>query len=65
MKNNTITIIELENHISKWFGVNWDNQSGTQVYGMVIALLAKVGTEIIPEEPIEEYNGDESDKFLQ
>jgi len=49
MKNNTITIIELENHINKWFGSNWSNQSGGQVYAMVIELLAKVGTEIIED----------------
>jgi hypothetical protein len=65
MENNTITIIELENHINKWFGSNWSNQSSAQIYAMVIELLAKVGTEILTEEPIEEYNGDESDKFLQ
>lgn len=47
--NNTITIIELENHLYKWFGPNWDNQSGGQVYAMVIELLAKVNTEIVSE----------------
>ena len=51
MENNTITIIEVENHINKWFGSKWDNQSSAQVYAMVIDLLAKVGTEVLPEEP--------------
>ena len=65
MESNKITIIEVENHINKWFGSKWDNQPSAQIYAMVIDLLVRVGTEVLSEEPIEEYNGDESDKFLQ
>jgi hypothetical protein len=63
---NTITIIEVENHLNYWFGHDWNNQSSTQILAMAISLLAKVNVEVVSEkEPIEEYNGDESDKFLQ
>jgi hypothetical protein len=63
---NTITIIEVENHLYTWFGHDWNNQSSTQILAMAISLLAKVNVEVVSEEePIEEYNGDESDKFLQ
>jgi|LakMenEpi03Aug12_release.lakeMendotaPanAssembly.Ray.scaffolds.fasta_scaffold3739050_1 hypothetical protein len=57
----TITIVELENHISKWFGSDWGNQSPSQILAMTIGLLATVNVEVISEE----YHGDESDNFLQ
>ena len=47
---NTITIIEVENHLDKWFGSNWNNQSSTQILAMTIALLAKVNVEVVSEE---------------
>jgi hypothetical protein len=50
MENNTITIVELENHINKWFGSNWENQSSAQMYAMVIELLAKVKVEVVADE---------------
>lgn len=34
-----LTIDEVESHLTKWFGENWDNQKGSQVYAMVIDLL--------------------------
>jgi len=51
---NRITIEEVKNHLTEWFGSNWDNQSGGQIYAMVVDLLAKVGTEITSEEDEEE-----------
>jgi hypothetical protein len=42
-----ISIIELENHLYKWFGSNWENQSPEQILAMTIDLLAKVGTEVV------------------
>lgn len=33
------TINEVNNHLSKWFGEDWNNQSPSQVYAMVLDLL--------------------------
>jgi len=57
---NTITIIEIENHLTKWFGSDWNNQSSTQILAMTIGLLAKVNVEVVSEEDLQnecELNG--------
>jgi hypothetical protein len=54
MTTNTITITDVETHLDHWFGNNWDNQSGTQVYAMVIDLLKKVNVDIISEQDLKD-----------
>jgi len=49
---NTITIIDIDNHITEWFGSNWNNQPSAQMYAMVINLLKKVNVEIMSEEDL-------------
>lgn len=49
---NTITIIEVENHLNKWFGSDWNNQSSAQILAMTIGLLAKVNVDVISEEDL-------------
>ena len=54
MTTNTITITDVENHLNKWFGSDWNNQSSTQILAMTIGLLAKVNVEVVSEEDLKD-----------
>ena len=41
-KAKVITIDELIDHLTCWFGEDWNGQSGSQVYAMVIDLIVKL-----------------------
>ena len=41
-KAKSIKIDELVDHMNNWFGLDWSNQSSSQIYAMVIDLLVKL-----------------------
>lgn len=43
----TIRIQELESHLDNWFGNDWNNQSGAQIWAMVFDLLHTLDVKII------------------
>jgi len=47
-------MIELENHVNKWFGSDWNNQSSAQILAMTIDLLEKVDVEVVSEKHFKE-----------